>query len=100
LSSRAPGDAPELVSGALVDVPAGYCAGGWGIETEIASGSWASIYAARRIAPPSAPDDPPRDACGALKFLLRATLSPAQRADLQEPSARRCASTSRPTARG
>jgi eukaryotic-like serine/threonine-protein kinase len=74
----------ETVPAALVDVPAGYRAGGWEIERPIASGSWASVYAARRIVPPRAPGDPPQDACGALKFLPGATLSPAQRADLEE----------------
>jgi serine/threonine-protein kinase len=73
-----------MMSAALVDVPAGYRAGGWEVETQIASGSWASVYAARRIAAPCGPDDPPQDVCGALKFLPSATLSPAQRADLQE----------------
>jgi serine/threonine protein kinase len=68
----------------LVDVPVGYRAGGWEITTRIASGSWASVYAARRIQPPSSPDDPPQDLDGALKFVAGSTLSPAQRADLQE----------------
>jgi eukaryotic-like serine/threonine-protein kinase len=68
----------------LVEVPAGYRTGGWEITTRIASGSWASVYAARRIQPPSSPDDPPQDLDGALKFVAGSTLSPAQRADLQE----------------
>lgn len=68
----------------FVDVPPGYRAGGWEITTRIASGSWASVYAARRIQPPRGPDDPPQDLCGALKFLPGATLSPAQRADLRQ----------------
>ncbi|HEY0344547.1 MAG TPA: serine/threonine-protein kinase [Solirubrobacteraceae bacterium] len=72
------------MSGALVDVPAGYRAGGWEVEARIASGSWASVYAARRVQPPRAPEDPPQDVCGALKFLPGGTLSPAQRADLQD----------------
>jgi serine/threonine protein kinase len=69
---------------ALVDVPVGYRAGGWEVTTRIASGSWASVYAARRIQAPSSPDDPPQNLDGALKFVASATLSPAQRADLQE----------------
>jgi serine/threonine protein kinase len=68
----------------LVEVPAGYRTGGWEITTRIASGSWASVYAARRIRPPSSPDDPPENLDGALKFMAGSTLSPAQRADLQE----------------
>jgi hypothetical protein len=74
----------DMVPAALVEVPAGYRAGGWEIERPIASGSWASVYAARRIVPPRAPGDPPQGICGALKFLPGVTLSPAQRADLEE----------------
>jgi serine/threonine protein kinase len=74
----------DLMPTALVEVPRGYRAGGWEIEKPIASGSWASVYAARRVVAPRDPDDPPQDARGALKFLPGATLSPAQRADLEE----------------
>jgi hypothetical protein len=55
----------------LVDVPVGYRTGGWEITNRIASGSWASVYAARRIQAPSSPDDPPQDLDGALKFVPR-----------------------------
>ncbi|HEV7805204.1 MAG TPA: protein kinase [Solirubrobacteraceae bacterium] len=68
----------------LADVPLGYRAGGWEVTGRIASGSWASVYAARRVQPPQADGDPPRDACGALKFLPGGALSPPQYADLQE----------------
>src|SRR3954452_22811935 len=69
---------------ALVEVPPGYRAGGWEVTSRIASGSWASVYAARRIQPPRGLGDPPHDLSAALKFLPGGTLSPAQHADLQE----------------
>jgi hypothetical protein len=72
------------VSGVLADVPVGYRAGGWEVTARIASGSWASVYAARRVRSPGAPDDPPQGHCGALKFLPGGALSPPQYADLQE----------------
>jgi eukaryotic-like serine/threonine-protein kinase len=72
------------VSTAPVDVPPGYRAGGWEVTTQIASGSWGSVYGARRLRPPRAPEDPPQDLCGALKFLPGGTLSPPQYADLQQ----------------
>jgi hypothetical protein len=70
--------------GGLVEVPVGYRAGGWEVLTRIASGSWANVYAARRVQAPRTPDDPPHDLCGALKFLPSGTLSPPQYAGLQE----------------
>jgi hypothetical protein len=72
------------VSSALVEVPVGYRAGGWEVTTRIASGSWASVYAARRVQAPRAPGDPAQDLSGALKFLPSGTLSPPQYADLRE----------------
>ncbi len=67
----------------LVRVPLGYHAGGWKIFERIASGSWASVYAARRVQRPRSPQDPPRDTVAALKVLPGGTLSPPQFADLQ-----------------
>jgi serine/threonine-protein kinase len=72
------------VSAALVEVPVGYRTGGWEVMTRIASGSWASVYTARRVQAPRAPEDPPQDVLGALKFLPGGTLSPPQYADLRE----------------
>ena len=67
----------------LVEVPVGYHAGGWKVFERIASGSWASVYAARRVQRPRSPQDPPRDTVAALKVLPSGTLSRPQFADLQ-----------------
>ncbi len=67
----------------LVEVPLGYHAGGWKVFERIASGSWASVYAARRVQRARSPQDPPRDTVAALKVLPGGTLSPPQFADLQ-----------------
>lgn len=72
------------MSAALVEVPLGYRAGGWEVTTRIASGSWASVYGARRVQAPRAPGDPAQDVCGALKFLAGGALTPPQYADLRE----------------
>jgi hypothetical protein len=72
------------VSELLLEVPAGYRVGGWEVMRRIASGSWASVYAARRIAAPRTPRDPPEDAFAALKFLRGGSLSAPQVADLRE----------------
>jgi hypothetical protein len=72
------------VSGVLTEVPVGYRAGGWEVTARIASGTWASVYEARRVRLPGAPDDPPRGHRGALKFLPGGALSPPQYADLQQ----------------
>jgi eukaryotic-like serine/threonine-protein kinase len=72
------------VSGVVADVPIGYRAGGWEVTARIASGSWASVYAARRVQPPRAPEDPPQDAEAALKLLPGGALSPPQYAHLQQ----------------
>ena len=73
-----------MVSEVHVEVPRGYRARGWEVLSRIASGSWASVYEARRVQPPRAPDDPPRDTRAALKFLPGGTLSPPQYAGLRE----------------
>ena len=72
------------MSGVLAEVPVGYRAGGWEVTARIASGSWASVYATRRVQPPGEPDDPPQDAEAALKFLPGGALSPPQYAHLQQ----------------
>ncbi|MEA2232062.1 MAG: hypothetical protein QOD83_1878 [Solirubrobacteraceae bacterium] len=72
------------MSSALVEVPAGYRAGGWEVTTRIASGSWGSVYEAHRLRVPGAPQDPPENLRGALKFLPGGALSPPQYADLQD----------------
>jgi hypothetical protein len=72
------------MSGVLTDVPVGYRAGGWEVTARIAAGTWASVYAARRVRSPGAPDDPPQGHSGALKFLPGGALSPPQYADLQQ----------------
>ena len=59
---------------ALVDVPPGFRAGAWRVGEHIASGSWGSVYAARREDGTEA----------ALKFLGRGSLSPSQYAQLEE----------------
>jgi serine/threonine-protein kinase len=69
-----------------VEVPAGYRVGRWEVLSHIASGSWASVYAARRVQRPRGPHDPPEGARGALKFLPSASLSPAQSADITQAS--------------
>jgi serine/threonine-protein kinase len=71
------------VSGLVEEVPVGYRAGGWQVTRHIASGSWACVYAARRVQPPRAAEDPPVGLWAALKFLPGGTLSPPQYADLQ-----------------
>jgi serine/threonine-protein kinase len=71
------------VPGLVEEVPVGYRAGGWEVTRHIASGSWASVYAARRVQPPREPEDPPVGLRAALKFLPGGTLSPPQYADLQ-----------------
>ena len=65
-------------------MPVGYRAGGWEVTARIASGSWASVYAARRVQSPGAPDDPLQGHSGALKFLPGGALSPPQYAGLQQ----------------
>ncbi len=67
----------------LLNVPPGYRAGGWKVFDRIGAGSWASVYAARRVARPRTPDEPPRDTLAALKFLPSGTLSPPQYAGLR-----------------
>jgi len=71
------------VTGLVEEVPVGYRAGGWEVTRRIASGSWASVYAARRVQPPRTPQDPPLGLRAALKFLPGGTLSPPQYADLE-----------------
>jgi serine/threonine-protein kinase len=71
------------VPGLVEEVPVGYRAGGWQVTKRIAAGSWASVYAARRVEPPRADGDPPVGLRAALKFLPGGTLSPPQYADLQ-----------------
>jgi serine/threonine protein kinase len=58
----------------VVDVPPGYRAGAWQVGEHIASGSWGSVYAARR-------EDGTE---GALKFIAGGLLSPSQYAQLEE----------------
>jgi len=71
------------VPGLVEEVPVGYRAGGWEVTRHIASGSWASVYAARRVQPPREPEDPPVGLRAALKFLPGGTLSLPQYADLR-----------------
>ena len=75
-----------MAPGPVVEVPAGYRVGRWEVLSHIASGSWASVYAARRVQRPRGPHDPPEGARGALKFLPSASLSPAQGADIAKVS--------------
>ena len=75
-----------MAPGPVVEVPAGYRVGRWEVLSHIASGSWASVYAARRVQRPRGPHDPPEGARGALKFLPSASLSPAQSADIAKVS--------------
>jgi len=70
-------------SGLVEEVPVGYRAGGWEVTARIASGSWACVYAARRIESTAGRDDLPVGLRAALKFLPGKTLSPPQYADLQ-----------------
>ena len=60
---------------AVVDVPSGYQAGGWQVAEHIASGSWGSVYAARRVQD---------GADAALKFISGGLLSPPQYAELED----------------
>ena len=76
----------SVAPGPVVEVPAGYRVGRWEVLSHIASGSWASVYAARRVQRPRGPHDPPEGARGALKFLPSASLSPAQSADIAKVS--------------
>jgi hypothetical protein len=69
------------VARAVVDVPFGYRAGGWQVAEHIASGSWGSVYAARRV---QANGDPPPGTEAALKFIPGGTLSPLQYAELED----------------
>ena len=75
-----------MAPGPVVEVPAGYRVGRWEVLSHIASGSWASVYAARPVQRPRGPHDPPEGARGALKFLPSASLSPAQSADIAKVS--------------
>jgi len=75
-----------VATGPVVEVPAGYRVGRWEVLSHIASGSWASVYAARRVQRPRGPHDPHEGARGALKFLPSASLSPAQSADIAKVS--------------
>ena len=59
---------------AVVDVPPGFRAGAWRVGEHIASGSWGSVYAARREDGIEA----------ALKFIGCGLLSPSQYAQLEE----------------
>ncbi len=68
----------------VVEVPTGYRAGGWEVVEPIASGSWASVYAARRVQPARTPEDPPFGADGALKVVPNGTLTPPQFAGLRD----------------
>jgi serine/threonine protein kinase len=65
-----------------VRVPIGYRVGGWEVTGRIATGSWGSVYAGQRVAPPRAPTDPPEGLPVALKFLPSGTLTPLQYANL------------------
>ena len=65
---------------AVVDVPPGYRAGGWQVAEHIASGSWGSVYAARRVED----GEPPPGAEAALKFIAGGMLSPPQYAELED----------------
>jgi serine/threonine-protein kinase len=62
------------VTRAVVDVPRGFRAGAWRVGEYIASGSWGSVYAARREDGTEA----------ALKFIAGGLLSPSQYAQLEE----------------
>ncbi|GAA2075109.1 hypothetical protein GCM10009801_29550 [Streptomyces albiaxialis] len=72
-----------------VTVPPGYRVGGWEVREPLASGAFASVYAARRAEPPRTepggdglPDEVPREA--ALKFLPTGTRTPRQLRHLQD----------------
>ncbi|MGH8933533.1 MAG: protein kinase domain-containing protein [Egibacteraceae bacterium] len=67
-----------------VPVAIGYRVGDWEVTDGIASGSWGSVYAGRRVTPPRASTDPPPGSSAALKFLPSGTLTPSQYANLSE----------------
>lgn len=67
-----------------VRVPIGYRVGGWEVTGRIATGSWGSVYAGQRVAPPRTPTDPPEGSQVALKFLPSGSLTPLQYANLRE----------------
>ncbi|MFG3252287.1 protein kinase [Streptomyces sp. NPDC048172] len=62
-----------------VAVPAGYRVGGWEVREPLASGAFASVYAARRV---DRSEGQPREA--ALKFLPTGTRTPRQLRHLQD----------------
>lgn len=66
-----------------VPVPTGYRVGGWTVTGGIATGSWASVYAARRTG--AAADRPDTVA---LKFLPTGTMTPRQLNHLRDMAAR------------
>ncbi|MGH8906424.1 MAG: protein kinase domain-containing protein [Egibacteraceae bacterium] len=65
-------------------MPTGYRVGGWEVNGGIASGSWGSVYAGRRVEEPRTSTDPPQGSSAALKFLPSGTLTPLQYAHLSE----------------
>ena len=71
------------MAGLVDEVPVGYRAGGWEVTARIASGSWACVYAARRVEAIPGREDLPVGSRAALKFLPGGALSPPQYADLQ-----------------
>ncbi|MGH8898134.1 MAG: hypothetical protein ACRDZ4_14235, partial [Egibacteraceae bacterium] len=62
--------------GWAVSVPVGYQVGGWQVSRPIATGSWGSVYEARRVIG-AAPEDGAPDRA-ALKPLPTGTLTPRQ----------------------
>jgi serine/threonine protein kinase len=74
-------------------VPIGYRVGPWQVTEPIATGSWGSVYAARRTAPGQGGDDDPAEV--ALKFLPVGGLAPRQQANLRQVAAREVARLAR-----
>ncbi|MBN1171752.1 MAG: protein kinase [Micromonosporaceae bacterium] len=70
-----------------VRVPIGYQVGRWRVERGIASGSWSSVYAARRV--DAGGEGQPTHA--ALKFIPTGTLTPRQLSHLAEMTTRELA---------
>jgi eukaryotic-like serine/threonine-protein kinase len=68
-----------------VPVPAGYRVGPWRVTGPIATGSWGSVYAARRAGPGPGGEDGDEVA---LKFLPVGRLAPRQQANLREVAER------------
>ncbi|MGH8887343.1 MAG: protein kinase, partial [Egibacteraceae bacterium] len=75
--------------GWAVSVPVGYQVGGWQVSRPIATGSWGSVYEARRVIG-AAPEDGAPDRV-ALKFLPTGTLTPRQLGHLADTARREVA---------